>query len=160
MSGKRATKCPYEECYLPNNNVKYFVQLAYLIVSFLFLIKDSKEFTFFSLLMFVAPILLDLVYTHFRGKLYRTVSIFYIVINVAIGLFCFAGMFGFFVDMEEAFAVSETSLFLPKACFSKKVLLVPMALDLLIPAMMHKACPTKKSKAIVEFGREQRKAGC
>lgn len=159
MSGKKARKCPFEECYLPDNNVKYIIQAVYLLVSCIFLIKDSSEFTFFSVLMFVAPILLDLVYTKFDGKLYAYISRFYITINTAIAVFCFTGMCGFFVDKGTSFAIHSSSMIWPGVSFAKRVLLVPMIIDLLIPVMMHRACPCKKTKEFVEFGREHRKAG-
>ena len=152
-------KCPYNECYLPNNNIKYIIQLVYLAASALFLIKDCKEFTFFSVLMFIAPIILDLAYTTFKGKLYTTISYFFLFINSCIALFCFAGMFGFFVDNEVAFAINNNSMLWPGTIIDKKLLLIPMFVNLMIPMMMHKACPTKKTKAMVEFGREHRKVG-
>lgn len=159
MNKKRDRKCPFEECYLPDNNTKYIIQLAYLFASMLFLIKDSKEFTFFSVLMFVAPILLDLAYTTFKGKIYATLSTVFITVNACIAVFCFTGMFGFFVDSGETFAINANAMVWPGWEFDKKYLLIPMVIDLLIPIVMHKACPSKKSKAMVEFGREHRKAG-
>lgn len=156
---KKERKCPYDECYLPDNNAKYIIQLVYLAVSALFLIKDCKEFTFFSVLMFIAPIILDLVYTTFKGKLYTIISYLFLFTNTCIALFCFAGMFGFFVDNESTFAINNNSMLLPGMIIDKKLLLVPMFINLMIPMMMHKACPTKKTKAMVKFGREHRKAG-
>lgn len=155
MSEER--KCPYEECYLPDNNTKYLIQFAYLFASGLFLIKDSKEFTFFSVLMFVAPILLDLVYTRFKGKLYTIINWIYIALNSCIAVFCFAGMFGFFVDNCDSFAIADSAMVFSGLTFGKKLLLIPMVVDLLIPIMMHRACPSKKTKEMVEFGREHRK---
>lgn len=159
MCNNSKQNCPYEECYLPDNNVKYIIQFVYLIASGLFLIKKSEEFTFFSVFLFIAPILLDLVYTRFRGKLYTTINWFYIIINASIALFCFAGMFGFFVDGGEFFAVSGEAMVCAGKMFKKKCLLIPMTIDLLVPVMMHRACPSKKTKEMVEFGREHRKAG-
>lgn len=159
MNKKRDRKCPFDECYLPDNNSKYTIQLLYLMVSGLFLIKDSKEFTFFSILMFVAPILLDLVYTTLKGKAYNVISKIYIGFNSLIVVFCVVGMYGVFVDKGSTFAVSDTVMIYPGLSFDKKFLLIPMAVDLFIPIMMHRACPSKKTKQMVEYGRERRKAG-
>jgi len=41
----------------------------------------------------------------------------------------------------------------------KKVLLIPMVLDVLIPAVMYNACPSKRTKKIIEASQQQRKVG-
>lgn len=109
--------------------------------------------------MFVAPILLDLAYTTFKGKIYAVISVLFIALNACIAVFCFTGMIGFFVDSGDAFAINVNSMVWPGLVINKKYLLIPMIVDLFIPIMMHKACPSKKTKAMVEFGREHRKAG-
>jgi hypothetical protein len=120
---------------------------------------DETEFTFFAILMFTVPVLLDLVSTELDGKLYIGISKIYITINTCLAIFSFAGMFGFFVDMGNVFAVAEKSMIFPGSSFSKKYLLLPLAVDVLIPVMMYHACPSKKTKRIIEHGHDQRKVG-
>ena len=159
MSSKGGRKCPYKECYLPNNNKKYLYQFVYLLVSGLYLLVDENEFTFFAILMFTAPILLDLVSTELDGKLYRFFSGLYITINTALAVFSFAGMFGLFVDVGNAFAITEKAMLLANASCPKKFLLIPLTIDLFIPLMMYHACPSKNNRLIIECAREQRKVG-
>lgn len=154
---KGGRKCPYKECYLPDNNNKYWVQLVYLIISVAILIKNEKEFTFFSLLMFTAPILMDLTSTRFEGKLYNAIGNGYIILNTVIAVFCLLGMFGLFVDNGSTFSVDESAMVFAGAQMEKKTLLWPMVLDLLIPTVMYNACPSKRAKKILE--KQQRKVG-
>lgn len=159
MSGKGGKKCPYGECYLPDNNNKYWLQLAYLSISVLILIKDETAFTFFSLLMFTAPILLDLTSTKLNGKVYNVLNKIYILLNSVIAVFCFSGMFGLFVDNGTAFALSEGTILSAEMSMEKRYLLIPLVLDLIIPIIMHNACPSKNSKEIIEIVRQQGKVG-
>ena len=41
--------CPYNECYLPENNNKYLWQIGYLLVSLGVMIISPEQFNFFSL---------------------------------------------------------------------------------------------------------------
>ena len=159
MSGKGGRRCPYKECYLPDNNAKYWIQMAYLLVSGLYLVMDEKAFTFFSILMFTAPILLDLASTTLNGRAYNFIYKAYIFMNAAIAVFCLSGMFGFFVDAGGSFSVKEGSMILEGVNIPKKWFLWPLVAELFIPIMMYNACPTKKTREIIEYGREQRKAG-
>lgn len=159
MSGKKGHKCPYAECYLPDNNRKYWVQLVYLLVSILLLVKNPKECTFFSLLMFTAPILIDLASTELRGKLFKAIQIVFLVINVALIAFCAAGLGGLFLDNRKNFYIRSTAMLLPGQIIDKRFFLIPMFLDLLVPAVMFYACPSKKVKEIIMFGQKQRKEG-
>ena len=159
MAGKDGRSCPYRECFLPENNNKYWVQLAYLCVSMLFLISNEKEFTFFSLLMFTAPILLDLTSTTIDGILFKWIFWIFSAMNAVIAVFCVSGMFGVFEDAGSAFVVTGTSMLFPEMSIDKRLFLVPLILNVCIPVMMVFACPTKSSKKVVNRVREERKAG-
>lgn len=159
MREKKETLCEYKECYLPENNNKYKVQFGYLLFSGVYLIADKTEFTFFSLLMFTLPIILDLVYNSFPVKLYKKINNFFLIVNIAIGIFCFMGMVGIFVDNGEGFYFSNNSLLLPGKGFTKEYLLFPLAANMTIPIMMYYANPSKSTKWLIKRGREQRKVG-
>lgn len=159
MSDKGNRKCPYIKCYLPDDNKKYIVQFGYLALSIVFLIKDSAEFTFFSILMFTAPILIDLISTDLKGKIFNSIKNLYILVNGGFVVFCIAGLGGFFIDDVNNFSIIKSAMILPGASFDKKYLLIPMVFDLLIPITMFYACPSKKMKETIKQGRQQRKAG-
>lgn len=159
MSGKRGPKCPYAECYLPDNNRKYWVQLVYLLVSILLLVKNPKECTFFSLLMFTAPILIDLSSTELRGKLYRVIQIVFLILNILLIVFCVAGLGGVILDNSKNFLVCSTAMFFSGQRIDKRFFLIPMFLDLLVPVVMFYACPSKKARGIIVTGQKQRKDG-
>ena len=156
---EKQTLCEYKECYLPENNNKYIVQFGYLLFSGIYLIADKEEFTFFSLLMFTLPIILDLVYNSFPVKLYKKINTLYLFINIVIGIFCFMGMVGIFVDSGDGFYFSDNSLLLPGKGFEKKYLLFPLCANMLIPIMMYYANPSKSTKWLIKRGRERRKVG-
>lgn len=151
--------CAYEECHLPENNNKYWYQLVYLIVSIFILLRNNSDFTFYSLFMFTSPILLDLIFVHFDGKLYRVIKIVYIIVNTALAVICLVGMFEFLVDNGNTFAVVADAIILQEINIRKSWLAIPMGADLLIPVIMVFACPTKRSKEMSEFLRECGKEG-
>lgn len=156
---KGGRKCPYKDCYLPDNNNKYWVQFVYLIISVAVLIKNEKEFTFFSLLMFTVPIVLDLTSTSFNGWVYKVIGLGFIILNTAIAVFCLLGMIGFFVDDGSTFSVGTSVMVFAGKKFDKKLLLWPMVSDLFIPVVMYSACPSKRMKKVFDIQQQQRKVG-
>jgi len=74
-------------------------------------------------------------------------------------VFCLLGMFGLFIDNGGSFAVDSSAMVFAGIQIEKKVLLIPMVLDVLIPAVMYNACPSKRTKKIIEASQQQRKVG-
>ena len=146
--------CPYDQCYLPNNNSKYFAQGIYLIISTMYLFKSQEEFTFFAILLYTVPIFLDILTVEFRARFYKVIARIYVVLNVALVIFCVLGMSGLFVDGGESFLVVDTAMFLSEAAISKRMLIWPMAANIFIPFLMYNGCPCKQTKWILEGRKE------
>lgn len=143
--------CQFDQCYLPDNNKRFCFQLAYLFIGLGVLVKNPSEFTFFSLLLYTAPILLDLISTDLKGKLFKGLRIGYIVFNGIIVTFCLLGVFGFLTDENTVFKVVATSLVFPGLSIEKTKLAYPMMIDILIPVVLYVACPNKSMKKVIDF---------
>lgn len=151
MAGGKKIKCAYPECMLPESNTKYLIQIFYLSVSILFLYKNSSDFTFFAILMYSAPILLDLAYSGMKGWVWGTVKFVFIVLNGVVVSLCFLGLFGVLIDANNSFKVVETALLFSGVSIEKEDLAIPMLFELLVPVSMYIGSPTKNAKKAVKF---------
>lgn len=151
MTGGKKIKCAYPECMLPESNTKYLIQIFYLSISILFLFKSSSDFTFFAILMYSAPVLLDLAYSGMKGVVWGTIKFIFIVLNGVVVSLCFLGLFGVLIDADNSFEVVETALLFPGVSIEKKELVIPMFFELLVPVSMYIGSPTKNTKKAVEF---------
>jgi len=144
-------RCAYNECMLPDNNSKYLIQLFFLVISICFLFKSSSDFTFFAILMYTAPILLDLIYAGMQGSVFGLIKNIFIVFNAVIIAFCFLGLFGVVIDLGDKFQVIETALVLSAYSVEKKKFVYPMLFELLVPISMYIGSPNRNAKKAVEF---------
>lgn len=151
MSRGNTIRCAYNECMLPDNNSKFLIQLFYLVISICFLFKSSSDFTFFAILMYTAPILLDLIYAGMHGIVFRVIKGVFITFNAVIIAFCFLGLFGVVVDLGDKFQVIETALLLSAYSIEKKKLVYPLLFELLVPISMFIGSPNRNAKKAVEF---------
>ena len=132
-------KCAYNECMLPNDNSKYAIQFFYLFVSIFFLFKSASSFTFFAILMYSAPILLDLAYSGMNNVFFKVVKCIFLIV------FCFLGLFGFAIDNGDSFQIASSSLILPNYYIKKVKLAKPLLAELIVPISMFFGSPNKKS---------------
>ena len=149
MSDNTGVICAYNGCMLPANNRRYLIQFIYLAISVIFLFRDSGAFTFFAVMMYVFPILLDLAASPLRGKVFKTIRYVLVAANALALVFCLSGLFGFFIDDGEAFSIVKTAMIGPGLSFSKKKLIVPMVIELLVPIILYFGSPTKKSMHVI-----------
>lgn len=151
MVGGKKNKCAYPECMLPESNTKYLIQIFYLSISILFLFKSSSDFTFFAILMYSAPILLDLAYSEMKGGVWDKIKFTFIVLNGVVVSLCFLGLFGVLIDANNSFEVVETALLFPGFSIEKEKLAIPMLFELLVPVSMYIGSPTKNTKKALDF---------
>lgn len=137
--------CPYEECGLPASNWKYSVQAVYLLACFCVLIKNSIEFSFVSMGLFTAPILLDLCSTELVGKWFNGFKRFFVSYNTGIICFCVFGIIGILQDKNNIFIVPSNALIFANYWISKTVFVFLLLPNLIVPLVFRRACPTKKS---------------
>ena len=155
MVARNRIKCTYNECQLPKDNRKYIIQGLFLLISAIFLFKDSYELTFFSMLMSSVPIVLDLVYTGVQGKVANAFRIFYLVLNAILIVCCIVGQFGMLVDNGTSIAINDTAMFFAGLSFNKKHLVVPLLVDLGVPVVMYVGGPTQHAKSIIGIVEQQ-----
>lgn len=137
--------CPYEECVLPTSNWKYNAQAVYLIVSLGILCANRTAFSFVSIGLFAAPVLLDLCSTELFGKFYKAFKQVLAVYNTGILGACLCGIGGLLQDTGDMFVVPNTSVILANYWISKTVFVFLLLPDLIVPLVLCKACPTKKT---------------
>lgn len=114
--------CPYIKCQLPESNRKYFYQAVYLVISF-FLLFEKDQFSAITLLMYVAPVMLDIVYfdsnANMSPKINRKVKInafkiikgIYALINTYVLILSFLGICEVFIfESDGTILVSKSSL--------------------------------------------------
>ena len=99
-------KCYYGECQLPENNQRYVWQFVYIVFGAICLATNEKEFSFFSLFTFVAPVLIDLLGCVITQKWIKHIRQLFIFLNAFVVLVCLSGWFGFFEDTGSAFVVT------------------------------------------------------
>lgn len=154
VSNQKGRRCPFKSCILPDNNARYWIQFIYLIISTTFLALDIKKFTFFTILMYTAPIVMDLTSTYSESKGYVFGKTVFLTLNALYVVFCIVGAGGFFVDMGESVKVVETSMVFAGRVISKYPLFYGLIPDIIIPVMMYFACPTKKTMKVQKVATE------
>lgn len=158
MSTKNPRKCAYNDCMLPKDNNRYWLQLLCLLISICFMAIDFKAFTFLSMFMYTVPITLDLIYSKFEGRFLSFIRILFLVVNVLIVVFCVVGQFGFFVDNGDTISVINTSMIFAEKTISKTSLLYLLLVDLLVPVMMVFGTPNQRTAEAILFTVEKRRA--
>lgn len=137
-------RCPYKECYLPENNNKYFGQFVYLVISLGVLIGSPEQFNFFSLALYIAPILLDLIGTSVdKGNILR---IIFTVLNIILLIFVLLGMFQLIDDNGSTFSVIESALLFSGFSIKKGWLALALLPNVAIPLVFWIGAPCKKKK--------------
>lgn len=152
-------KCVYEKCGLPKNNNKYAWQVAYLFVSLAYLLKDSRQFNFFSLFLFVMPVLMDLLFGPFEGRFLRAVRKIAITINMVLILVCILGLFSIIVDSGESFEIVSTAMIFANFSIKKSAMIGPLVADLVVPFMYFKGAPNQQTMKVKREISEAHKRG-
>lgn len=140
------SRCPYEQCYLPENNNRFLVQLIYLIVSLCVLIQAPEQFNFFSLFLYLVPILMDLICSPVTGKILRSVRRLFIGCDAVLLTFVLLGMLQIIEDTGPDFCVVGSALVFSGLTVSKRSLCWVLMFNLMIPVMYWVGSPSKRRK--------------
>ena len=149
ISAKR-TRSTTTQAALPETNTRFILQAVFLAFSLIFLLRDAKSFTFFAVLMFAAPILIDLCCFHTSSKLGRALRALYIVLNAAIVFMCALGLCGALIDSGDEFSTLATSMILPGLSFSKKHLVLPLLFEVGVPVTLHICSPSIAQNELID----------
>lgn len=146
----RRSRGTTKQATLPETNTKFILQAVFLAFSLIFLLSDAKSFTFFAILMFAAPILIDLCCCCTNSKLGRVLRVIYLVLNAAIVFMCVLGLCGALIDSGDAFSTLATSMILPGRSFSKKHLILPLLLEVGVPITLHVCSPSIVQNELID----------
>ena len=108
MKGKSRKKqsCMYNECCLPENNNVYLIQLVYAIITAIILGANEHNFTLTSILLYIAPFLIDLTQNSIKSKAYGFIKSVLMVDDILLLIFAISGIF--LVDEgEKYFTIKE-----------------------------------------------------
>lgn len=141
-------KCIYQNCKLPENNKRYGVQAAYLFLSLTYLLKDTAQFNFFSLALFVMPVLMDLYFGSLEGGILSLIRICFIILNTVLILICVLGFFSVIVEIEDSFVVTSTAVIFANYSIPKCYIAWLLPIELLIPLIYWKGAPNQQTMSI------------
>lgn len=138
-------RCSYEECMLPQNNIRYCWQIAYMLIGLGVLFFSKEDFTFFQTFLFLAPVVLDIFGASFTTNVLNRVRLVFGIFDAALLLSCLLGMFGILRDTGESFAVAESFLYFSGVEIKKTIVGIFIALNLAVPFMFWIGSPCQQT---------------
>lgn len=141
-------KCTYDVCQLPDNNKRFILQGAYILIGILVLFSRPENFTFFQTMLFTFPILIDVVCCGPTNPVSLTIRWIVGVIDVLITIACVLGLDGIVVQTPTCFRFVESMLLFGGAEISKNFIAVLLFLNLMIPIAYYHYSPCKNSAKI------------
>lgn len=141
-------KCVYEECKLPKNNNHYLWQIGYMMIGLGVLFFRAQDFTFFQTFLFLAPVALDILTADFTTKGLNWVRLGFGILDAALLISCFLGMFGVLLDTGESFAVSQEFLYFSGVEIKKTCVGIIIALNLAVPLVFYIGSPCQETVKI------------
>lgn len=151
-------KCPYSVC-CRNDSKKYGYQFLFLLISLGFLLKNESQFNFVSVFLFTAPIWADLLGASYKGKLFKLLCYFYLIVNAAISVFCFLGLCGLVIDGGSVFELPADFMIYPGLSIKKSYLVRLLFLDLAVPKILSSASPSKETSLFFNITATEKKQG-
>ena len=140
---------------LPENNNKYILQIVCLFFSVMCLMKDFRQFTMVSVLLYLFPIILDLWTVELEPTWLDYLRIVCAIFDSVICVIFVGGVFtGLLIDSGTSFTVIDTSMILAEYPVSKKFLLWVALGNLTIPIMFLTGTPNRGTMETVMKVRE------
>ena len=141
-------KCAYDACQLPDNNNRFILQGVYILIGIFVLLSDSKNFTYFQTMLFIFPILIDIVCSGPTNRLAWVVRWVIEVADTLIMIVCFLGLGGIIVQDDASYFIIESMLLFGGFRIDKGFIAVLLIANLSIPAAYYNYSPCKKSVKI------------
>ncbi|MCI2106158.1 MAG: hypothetical protein LKK00_05490 [Intestinimonas sp.] len=144
---KKAKKCGYgyAECRLRENNNGYILQFVYLLPATLVFILDIRQFTFFAIILYTAPIIIDTwCADSINSKLNVCIKLFF-WINLIIAIVCVVGLAGIIKDDGAYFIIGDFAAGFSGAQIDKRLCAKLFLFELIAPVMFYIGCPCKKN---------------
>lgn len=154
------SKCHYESCQLPDNNKRYIMQGAYILIGIFVLLSRPENFTFFQTMLFTCPILIDIVCAGPTNRLSMIVRWIIGVADSLIIIACVLGLGGVVVQTATSYSIVESMLLFGGLAISKTAVAILLVANLIIPVVYYVWSPCKtsmKEKKELMMKREVRK---
>lgn len=142
---KRTRKCEYTECMLRDNNNNYILQFVYLLPATLVFILDVRQFTFFAIILYVAPIIIDTWCTNSNNPKLNIVIKAFFWVNLSIAVICFIGLSGIIENRDTYFVIGEFAADFSGKQLEKRACVKLFLADLAVPIMLYIGSPCKKN---------------
>lgn len=138
-------KCLHGECQLPDNNYRFIWQGVYVVVGVLVLLSDPSNFTYFQTMLFIVPVLIDIVCSGPKNKFARVVRWGMGTMDILVMVVCFLGLGGIIVQDAEGYILVDSMLLFGGVRIEKTAIAVVLVLNILIPAAYYTWSPCKKT---------------
>ena len=133
-----------DDCMLPEKNTHYGVYLVYLLFCYFGLLQNNNSFTFASILMYLAPLFIDLLSIKAKAKTYMIFRRIFLWFN-GIGLaFSGLGLLGFLVDNTTTFEVLQTAILFGELAVKKEIICWILLAEFAVPVILWFGRPTKE----------------
>lgn len=141
-------KCSHSVCQLPDNNNRFILQGVYILIGVCVLLSKPENFTYFQTMLFISPILIDIVCSGPNNLLARIVRWGIGIIDTIIILICFLGLGGIIVQDTTSYFLVETMLLFGGIKFKKAHIAVLLVINLIIPVIYYTYSPCKTTAKI------------
>ena len=138
-------KCSYDVCQLPDNNHRFICQGIYVVVGIFVLLSNPQNFTYFQTMLFIAPVLIDIVCSGPTNKVARTVRWIIGSVDVIIMIICFLGLGGIIIQDSNSYFIVESMILFGGLQIPKVLIAILLIINLLIPAAYYTCSPCKQS---------------
>lgn len=150
-------KCTYDACQLPDNNNRFILQGLYILIGIFVLLSNPESFTYFQTMLFVFPILIDIICSGPINRFARGVRWVIGIADTFIVIVCFLGLGGIIIQDTESYLFVESMLIFGGIAIGKIHIAVLLIANLIIPFAYYSYSPCKrseKSKAVIAAKKE------
>lgn len=148
--------CPYGRCWLPENNSKYWWQVFFLVISIFILLKNTTDFSFTTIFLFVFPIMVDIITTELKSKVCNVIRWFFGLANGILLICCILGFTGVIIDKGDCFALVSTFMIFKDMFVPKGTMAIALAVDTLVPFIFLIGTPSQKKLRTLEVVQTER----
>lgn len=139
-------KCRYYSvCKLRENNNAYLLQAVYLFLAVCVFLFDITQLTFFSFLLCIIPIIIDLWYNDSVNKVLNICFKIFFTVNSIIAVLCLIGLSGNILDKGTYFELGKHAAIFCGLKIDKAKCAEFMIIEIAVPLMFYAGCPCKKN---------------
>ena len=150
-------KCSHNTCQLPDNNNRFIFQGVYIFIGICVLLSKPENFTYFQTMLFVSPVLIDVVSSGPQNPLALFVRRVIGTVDTIIVLICILGLGGIITQDTTSYLFVDTMLLFGGFKFDKTLIAGLLVVNLIVPAIYYTYSPCKaaaKIKAVVTAKKE------